>query len=171
MSWKRIKQSYLEDLTMNKLMQPGRITCSLLILLMGLSPTTAFGQAAGQPVAQGDTVNANLLCGNWQGSWVSCKSGHNGRLRATFCRISKTKVQAKFTGSFCKVFPFRYKAVLDIVHEEDGLIQLRGSRKLGPLMGTFYYEAAITENQFKASYRSKRDCGQWNMTRVACGCN
>ena len=171
MSWKRIKQTYLKDLEMNMRMRAGTITSSLLLLLLVLSQTSACGQVAGQPVAQGDTVNANLLCGNWQGSWVSCKSGHNGRLRATFCRISKTKVQAKFTGSFCKVFPFRYKAVLDIVHEEDGLIQLRGSRKLGPLMGTFYYEATITENQFKASYRSKRDCGQWNMTRVACGCN
>lgn len=107
---------------MNMRMRAGTITSSLLLLLLVLSQTSACGQVAGQPVAQGDTVNAKLLCGNWQGSWVSCKSGHNGRLRATFCRISKTKVQAKFTGSFCKVFPFRYKAVLDIVHEEDGLI-------------------------------------------------
>lgn len=152
-------------------MRAGTITSSLLVLLMGLSQTSAYGQAASQPVAQGDTVNANLLCGNWKGSWISCKSRHNGRLRATFCRIGPTQVQAKFTGSFCKVFPFRYKAVLDIVHEEDGLIQLRGSRRLGPLMGTFYYEATITGNQFNASYRSKRDCGQWNMTRVACGCD
>ena len=107
---------------MNKLMRAGTITSSLLVLFLGLSQTSAYGQAASQPVAQEDTVNAKLLCGNWKGSWISCKSGHNGRLKATFCRISPTQVQAKFTGSFAKIFPFRYKAVLDIVHEEDGLI-------------------------------------------------
>lgn len=170
MPGKQIKQTQLENLKMNRLTRAGRITSSLLLLFLGIAQTSAVEQPAGQAAAQEDAVNANLLCGNWKGSWISCKNGHNGRLRATFCRISKTKVQAKFTGSFFKVFPFRYNAVLDVVHEEDGLIQLRGSRRLGPMMGTFYYEATITGNQFNATYRSKRDCGKWNMTRVACGC-
>ena len=128
----------------------------------------AWGQAPSEPVAQADTLNAGLLSGQWSGRWFSCKNGHHGRLRATFCRLSETEVQARFQGSFCKVFPFRYNAVLQIVHEEEGLIQLRGSKKLGPLMGTFRYEATITGDEFKATYRSKRDCGQWNMTRQAC---
>ena len=156
---------------MNHRTMPYRFLCSLLIFATATLQNSAMAHPPGQLSQAIETANENLLSGHWSGDWVSCKTGHNGRLRATFCRISPTKVQAKFTGSFAKIFPFRYNAVLEIVHEEEGLIQLRGSRKLGPLMGTFNYEATLTENQFKATYRSKRDCGQWNMKRQACGDN
>ena len=105
------------------------------------------------------------LSGTWKGTWVSCKSGHNGKLRATFCRLNDKQVQAVFVGSFAKILPFRYKAVLDIVHEESGMIVVRGSKRLGPLMGTFSYQATITEDRFDATYNSKRDWGKWSMSR------
>ena len=146
----------------------GKTISLLLILLLSATPGPVWAHSPPQPVAQPDALNAGLLAGHWSGRWFSCKTGHNGRLRATFCRINETQVQARFSGSFCKIFPFRYNAVLQIVHEEEGLIQLRGSRKLGPLMGTFSYQATLTADEFKASYRSKRDCGQWNMTRQSC---
>lgn len=105
------------------------------------------------------------LSGTWKGTWVSCKSGHNGKLRATFCRLNDKQVQAVFVGSFAKILPFRYKAVLDIVHEESGMIVVRGSKRLGPLMGTFSYQATITADRFDATYNSKRDWGKWSMSR------
>ncbi|MEE2826101.1 MAG: hypothetical protein VYE64_05695 [Planctomycetota bacterium] len=153
---------------MSRRQYTGKPILLLLALLLGASPVSAWGQTHSDSADQAGTLNAGLLSGNWSGDWSSCKSGHNGRLRATFCRISETQVQARFNGTFCKIFPFRYNAVLQIVHEEEGLIQLKGSRKLGPLMGTFRYEATITGNDFRATYRSKRDCGQWNMTRDSC---
>lgn len=110
----------------------------------------------------------DLLAGQWSGYWISCKNGHRGRLKATFCRLNATQVQAVFVGSFAKILPFRYRAVLDVVHEEPGMIQLRGSQRLGPIMGTFSYEATITPGDFKATYRSRRDCGQWNMQQANC---
>lgn len=125
-------------------------------------------QPISTPAANQSKPNLDLLAGQWSGHWLSCKNGHHGKLRATFCRLNDCQVQAVFVGSFAKILPFRYKAVLEIIHEEEGLIQLRGSQKLGPIMGTFTYEATISADQFNASYRSRRDCGKWNMSRVPC---
>lgn len=104
------------------------------------------------------------LAGQWHGNWKSCKSGHHGKLNAQFCRLDETNVQAKFTGSFAKVIPFRYRPILKIVHEESGLMILEGNKKL-PLVGNFYYSATISESGFSAIYRSRRDQGVWQMSR------
>ncbi len=104
------------------------------------------------------------LAGQWKGSWKSCKSGHHGKLNAQFCRIDETHVQAKFTGSFAKVIPFRYRPVLTIVQEESDFMILEGNKKL-PLVGNFYYSATVSEAGFSATYRSRRDQGVWQMSR------
>ena len=104
------------------------------------------------------------LAGQWNGNWKSCKSGHHGKLNAQFCRLDETHVQAKFTGSFAKVIPFRYRPVLNIVHDESGLMILEGNKKL-PLVGNFYYTATVSEAGFSATYRSRRDQGVWQMSR------
>ena len=149
-----------------------QFSITLLVALLFLGGTDQVNGQDPAPEKNSSTQveKVDLLAGCWSGSWLSCKNGHNGKLRASFCRINDTQVQAMFTGSFAKILPFRYKAVLDIVHEEDGVIQLRGSQRLGPIMGTFCYEATITGDQFKATYSSKRDCGQWNMKRHDCCC-
>ena len=104
------------------------------------------------------------LAGQWKGSWKSCKSGHHGKLNAQFCRIDETHVQAKFTGSFAKVIPFRYRPILTIVQEESDYMILEGNKKL-PLVGNFYYSATVSEAGFSATYRSRRDQGVWQMSR------
>lgn len=104
------------------------------------------------------------LAGQWKGSWKSCKSGHHGKLNAQFCRIDETHVQAKFTGSFAKVIPFRYRPILTIVQEESDYMILEGNKKL-PLVGNFYYSATVSDAGFSATYRSRRDQGVWQMSR------
>ncbi len=104
------------------------------------------------------------LAGQWKGSWKSCKSGHHGKLNAQFCRIDETHVQAKFTGSFAKVIPFRYRPILTIVQEESDYMILEGNKKL-PLVGNFYYSATVSEAGFSATYRSRRDQGVWQMSQ------
>lgn len=108
--------------------------------------------------------SADELNGRWQGNWQSCTNGHRGKLNAQFCRIDSTHVQAKFKGTFAKIIPFRYRPVLNIVHEEPGLIVLQGNKKL-PIVGNFQYNATISGNQFSATYRSRRDNGVWSMRR------
>ena len=104
------------------------------------------------------------LAGQWKGSWKSCKSGHHGKLNAQFCRIDETHVQAKFTGSFAKVIPFRYRPILTIVQEESDYMLPEGNKKL-PLVGNFYYSATVSEAGFSATYRSRRDQGVWQMSQ------
>lgn len=135
-----------------------------LTVLVGIG--TSESKIVGQEIVQQAEVFVPVdLSGTWKGSWLSCKSGHKGKLRATFCRLNEKQVQAVFVGSFAKILPFRYKAVLDVVHEESGMIVVRGSKRLGPLMGTFSYQATITADRFDATYNSKRDWGKWSMSR------
>lgn len=101
----------------------------------------------------------------WHGNWHSQRSGHRGKLSATFRRINDHQVRANFRGTFAKVIPFRYPARLNIVHEEPGLVILNGSKRLGPIMGEFRYEAIITPRHFSSTYRSKRDWGNWTLSR------
>ena len=111
-----------------------------------------------------ESAVAQDLSGNWRGNWQSYTNSHRGRLSAKFYRLDACHVQAKFRGTFFKVIPFRYKAVLNVVNEQPGMIQLSGSKRL-PLSGTFSYDATISGNQFEATYSSKRDRGVWSMRR------
>ena len=125
----------------------------IVLVVVAFSVTSAQAQ-----------FNDGLLNGNWSGGWKSCSTGHRGRMNAEFCRIDATHVQANFRGTFAKIIPFRYRPVLDIVHEEPGLMVISGSKKL-PLVGSFQYDATVTGNQFNATYRSRRDHGYWNLQR------
>lgn len=107
---------------------------------------------------------ADELNGRWRGGWRSSNTGHSGRLSAKFRRIDSTHVRAKFTGTFAKVIPFRYRPVLDVVYEEPGLMVLQGNKRL-PFGGNFQYDATVSGGQFSATYRSKRDSGVWQMRR------
>ena len=129
---------------------------------------TATAQSNEETPSTPRPVGSNDFSGQWTGSWLSCKSGHRGKLRATFCRLNDRQLEAVFAGSFAKFLPFRYRAVLEIVEEKPGQLHLRGSKSLGPFMGTFSYEAMLTAVQFKATYQSKRDCGRWSLTRAPC---
>ncbi|MEC9091304.1 MAG: hypothetical protein VX438_01270 [Planctomycetota bacterium] len=140
----------------------GLVFFALTFVLTSL-PSHSFAQET-------QASQADPLAGNWCGSWRSGQTGHHGKLRATFCRIGKSQVEAVFTGSFAKILPFRYKATLEIVHEEPGKIQLRGAQQLGPIMGTFSYAATVTADQFVATYQSRKDCGKWTMEKLHSCC-
>lgn len=123
-----------------------------------LSLTGAVGYSA---------AHASDLSGAWQGRWNSCTTGHNGILRATFCRISATQYRVDFRGRFFKVLPFRYSVVLNVVSEYGDTVRLRGSSYLGRRFGTFHYDAVATACRFDATYTSCKDNGRFRMTK--CG--
>jgi hypothetical protein len=125
---------------------------SVLMIPIALAPPTP---------AQSE---ADALAGVWCGSWQSCRTGHRGKLSATFCRIDGQHVQARFRGTFAKIVPFRYQPVLTVVHEEPGLLVLQGTQRL-PMMGDFHYQATVAGDTFSATYQSRRDRGTWTMSR------
>jgi hypothetical protein len=106
------------------------------------------------------------LSGDWSGCWESCKSGHNGPLHATFCKIDDKHYEVRFSGRFWRVFPFRYTVVLEVTGADKDKVLLSGTHHLR-LFGTFHFQAEATDCRFTANYCSDRDRGTFQLTR--CG--
>jgi hypothetical protein len=105
------------------------------------------------------------LSGEWCGSWKSCSNGHNGPMRASFCRLCNGDYQVTFCGRFCKVIPFRYTTTLKTTGYSDGVVYLSGSQSLGPILGTFSYNAWANERQFASGYSASKDRGEFHLAR------
>lgn len=124
----------------------------VLTLLLGFASSTLGAEEA-------------TAAGCWSGCWRSCKTGHNGPMTAAIMPCGEDRYRAEFQGRFFKVFPFRYSVTLTVVERTDEAIILGGQSYLGRIFGTFYYTATVTENSFVASYRSRKDWGQFTMRR------
>ena len=109
------------------------------------------------------------LTGEWSGSWESCQTGHKGVLKATFCRQDAQHYQVHFRGTFFKLMPFRYTAILNVVEEGD-MVTLSGESYLGRLMGTFTYSATATSTNFTSRYDSCKDNGLFKLSRCQSCC-
>jgi hypothetical protein len=114
-----------------------------------------------------DSAAALDLSGSWSGSWESSTTGHAGPLRAEFTRCSPTQYRVQFRGRFFKILPFRYSVTLDVVEDHKNHVVLAGSSFLGRLFGTFTYRATADDCHFRADYCSKKDAGEFRLTRVA----
>lgn len=134
-------------------------------------PTPAADAPAPAPAAApvataASTIRIPDLTGDWCGSWQSCVNGHKGPMRASFCRLCDGNYQVTFTGRFCKLIPFRYKTTLNVTGCSDGVIYLSGSHNLGPILGTFTYNAWANDRQFASGYNAgSKDQGQFNLSR------
>jgi hypothetical protein len=121
-------------------------------------------------VGLASTAQAADLEGCWDGCWRSDCNNHDGKLRATITKVDDAHYCAHFSGDFWRIFPFRYSVLLSVTQEGD-TYRLEGSKNLGPLFGTFTFEGTVTGDEFRATYCSRRDRGEFNMTRVPpCGC-
>ncbi len=104
------------------------------------------------------------LSGKWHGSWVSCKTGHHGKLNARFCKINDTCYQVRFTGTFFGAVPFAFTVKLAATAQEDGAVLLSGDQRL-PLFGTFHFSAVATDHDFTARYSARNDEGRFTLSR------
>lgn len=135
-----------------------------------LSEEAAAQEIAVQEIvaqAQGSQALAGspVLTGSWSGGWHSQSTGHKGPLRADIRPTGNGQYTATFTGKFFKVIPFRYQMQLNVVANDGTQIQLAGSKKLGPLMGYYSYQATVTGGNLLATYRTKRDRGTFTLRR------
>lgn len=126
---------------------------------------TASGLIVGGLLVPAEVAAADLSGGGWEGKWCSYKNGHNGPLKAEFCRINNCQYEVRFRGRFAKIIPFRYRETLNIVSETEECVRLAGETVIGPIMGSFSYNGTATNTHFKATYRSRNDCGLFEMTR------
>jgi hypothetical protein len=104
------------------------------------------------------------LSGNWHGGWVSCKTGHHGKLNARFCKINENCYRVRFTGTFLGAMPFAFTVKLAATVQEDGTVVLSGDPRL-PLFGTFHFSAVATEHDFTATYSARNDEGRFSLSR------
>ena len=112
---------------------------------------------------------ADDLAGCWEGCWSSNTNGHSGKLRATITKVDESRYCARFSGTYQRILPFGYRVMLTVKREGDA-VTLEGSKDLGLLFGgTFSFDGTATDTEFKATYSSRRDCGEFNMKRVT-GC-
>ncbi len=126
---------------------PTRLAIALLLMIT----TTAL---AGEP----------NLSGRWRGRWSSESTGHSGPLNARFRQTACDEYRVVFTGRFLKIVPFRYAETLHVTGSDGTVVYLAGSsRLLG--FGTFSFDAAATGNAFNATFSSRRDRGQFNLSR------
>lgn len=135
--------------------------CSLLLV----SALSWSNVAASTLDDVGQRTKGVVLSGEWSGSWNSETTGHKGPLRANIRPTGDGNYTATFTGKFFKVIPFRYQMQLNVVSSDEGELRLAGSKKLGPLMGYYSYQATVSGNRFLATYRTKRDRGTFTLRR------
>lgn len=121
--------------------------------------------------AQSDSASAAEptpidISGCWSGYWMSCADGHSGPMQATICKIGDNCYSARFKGKFFVVIPFRYSTRFRVVGREGDALLLAGEERLGPVLGTYRFNATVTATDFDASYSARIDNGKFVMKRV-----
>lgn len=127
-------------------------TSILTVVVLFLSASDGFAQC-------------HDLSGRWGGCWVSDKSGHKGPLNAKFEKVGEHCYRVRFTGRFWGVLPFVYSQTLRVTGVDGDTVFLAGETALGPVLGTYRYDAVATPTHFEAAYTSKRDRGRFVMDR------
>lgn len=130
-------------------------------------PATPAAESAYEAPAEATSpANVPDLSGSWTGTWQSCVNNHSGPMNATFCRRCDGHYDVKFNGRFWKLIPFHYKTTLTVTgYGADGKVYLSGSHHLGPVLGTFSYNAWADNCNFVSAYCAKKDNGQFVMSK------
>ncbi|MBU6174538.1 MAG: hypothetical protein KGQ60_12085 [Planctomycetes bacterium] len=106
------------------------------------------------------------LSGRWpSGFWRSDTSGHRGPLRANFRQQDNGNYRVIFYGRFWGVIPFRYGVTLEVTGHQGDRVLMSGSSRLGPILGTFTYQAEANATDFQATFNSRREYGVFNLKR------
>lgn len=116
-------------------------------------------QAAKTPPAAGSVE------GRWEGSWLSDRNGHKGRLRCVLTKQTEDSWRASFHAKFLKIFSYSHVATLN-GRETNGVVHFSGEAKLPKIAGGVYkYDGTATASEYKSTYTSKHDHGTYQMTR------
>lgn len=125
-------------------------------------------EPAAQPAdaaAPAEPVSIPDLSGRWRGYWISCVNNHTGPMNANFCLRCDGHYDVTFNGRFWKLIPFHYKTTLTVTGYENGKVHMSGSHFLGPILGSFSYNAWSDGCQFISAYCARKDNGQFVMNR------
>lgn len=123
----------------------------------------ACAAVAAEPKA---APKADLLVGEWAGTWSSTSNSMDGALRCKVTRGDDGKYTAVFDATFARVFSFKSTVTLTV--EADGeKWHYKGEKDLGWLAGGVYtYEGDTDGKEFHSTYSSSFDKGTFQMKRV-----
>jgi hypothetical protein len=130
--------------------------------LVGLTGCSSFHKewkASMKGPAPTDSIN-----GPWIGDWKSDANGHHGSLKCVVTKTSDTTYRAHYRAHFFKIFWYTYAATLN-GNETNGVVMMRGEADLGKAGGVYQYEGTATPTEFRSSYSSKHDHGNYQMMR------
>jgi len=88
--------------------------CSLTLAMAATGCSTFnrdWNQASATPAL------ANGIDGRWEGSWLSDRNGHHGRLRCLVSRLDDRSYRARFKATYWKFFRFGYGVNLQVTRE------------------------------------------------------
>jgi hypothetical protein len=136
-----------------------------LLLMFGMSGCSSFHKewkaAIKAPIPSGS------IDGPWAGEWRSDVNGHYGSLRCVVTQTSDTTYRAHFRAHFWKIFRFTYVAALNGRQTNSG-VKFEGEAKLPKWAGGVYrYDGISTATDFRSSYASKDDHGNYQLRRPA----
>jgi len=106
------------------------------------------------------------LAGRWDGSWISSRNGHHGKLLAVITREGANRFHAQFHATYFGVLTFNYGA--DFATKQHGARHdFSGYTDLPAWAGGRYsYDGYVEGDTFSARYKSKYDEGRFEMKRV-----
>jgi len=108
----------------------------------------------------------NDVAGRWEGSWISEKNAHSGRLRCLITPAGDGVYDARFHAKYWRILSFGYTAPLT-VQRSNNIARFTGEADLGQLAGGVYkYAGAVTGTNFHSTYECAIDRGYFRMTRV-----
>jgi len=106
------------------------------------------------------------VTGRWEGSWLSGKNGHHGRLRCLVTRLGDDRYRAHYKATYWKIFRISYSVDMQVRRESSNTREFQGETALGWWGGgVYHYEGDATPTNFFSTYKSKYDHGTFQMTR------
>ena len=109
---------------------------------------------------------ADTVEGCWEGTWLSARNGHTGKLRCLATKTDDRQIRARFKATYWKIFRIGYEVTLNSESLPGDKVHIQGENDLGWWGGgVYHYSGTISPTNFSSTYRSKYDHGTFEMKR------
>lgn len=157
-------------MTRGQFIRRATVTAILLLAAVVVAGKFAGFGCAGrqQPMtARPSNSSADLIEGNWLGTWASNQRDMGGELRCRIEKLPSGDYRAQFNAVFAKVFTNESLVTLR-VDSKGSSWTFSGEEDLGMLKGGIYkYTGRSDGQEFVCDYDSRYDKGTFRMKRVA----
>ena len=147
--------------------RPQKYSWSLLSLILVVFLASCGGFDRQWKAAASSATAAPSIEGRWEGIWKSSVTGHTGKLRCVVGSPANSAGDQPFTyrATWGPVFRGSF-ATTHRVHREKNAFSFTGEHKMPAWAGGVYsYDGQIGTDGFKATYRSSKDSGVFEMNR------